>query len=62
LIERNPECASCEHRKVCGGGCRAAALAMNGDNDYLGRDPATCIFFRDGYPDKIRSIAERYGA
>jgi radical SAM protein with 4Fe4S-binding SPASM domain len=60
LIEHNPECASCEHRKACGGGCRAAALAFNGDNDYLGIDPATCYLFKGGYEGMIRGIVERY--
>jgi radical SAM protein with 4Fe4S-binding SPASM domain len=52
LMEHNPGCASCEHRKVCGGGCRASALTEH--NDYLGADPATCAFFKGGYEDKIR--------
>lgn len=60
LIEHNPECASCEYRRVCGGGCRAVAMSINGDNDYLGRDLAACTFFRGGYEDKIRSVAAQY--
>jgi radical SAM protein with 4Fe4S-binding SPASM domain len=52
LMEHNPGCASCEHRKSCGGGCRASALTEH--NDYLGADPATCAFFKGGYEDKIR--------
>jgi radical SAM protein with 4Fe4S-binding SPASM domain len=60
LIEHNPECASCGHRKECGGGCRAAALAMNADNDYLRRDPATCFIFKAGCEGMIRRVAERY--
>lgn len=60
LMEHNPECASCEHRRVCGGGCRAAALVASEDNDYLGRDPKTCAFFKGGYEDRIRRVVERY--
>ncbi|MDR1088665.1 MAG: radical SAM protein [Coriobacteriales bacterium] len=60
LLEHNPACAACEYRTQCGGGCRAAALAANADNDYLGRDPATCAFFKGGYEDRIRGVAEQY--
>lgn len=30
-LEGNPQCRSCSHRKVCRGGCRAAALFLKGD-------------------------------
>jgi radical SAM protein with 4Fe4S-binding SPASM domain len=61
LMEHNPECASCEHRKECCGGCRAAALTVNGDNDYLGVVPETCAFFKDGWEDRIHKVAKAAG-
>jgi len=60
LIEHQEECRGCEHRAVCGGGCRAAALMENG-GDYLGIDPATCFFFKNGYMEKVAKIAEGFG-
>jgi radical SAM protein with 4Fe4S-binding SPASM domain len=60
LMEHKPECASCEHRKVCGGGCRAMALSFNKDNDYLGVDPSVCAFFKGGWEDRIHRAAKRY--
>jgi radical SAM protein with 4Fe4S-binding SPASM domain len=60
FIEHNPECASCEHRKACGGGCRAAALSFNDNNDYLGRDPLACVLFMAGCEDMIHRAAAPY--
>lgn len=51
LLAENQECAACEHRLVCGGGCRAGALS--GGESYLGRDLYTCFFFKHHYADKI---------
>jgi radical SAM protein with 4Fe4S-binding SPASM domain len=60
LLEHNAECRECEHRAVCGGGCRAAALIENEDLDYLGKDPATCLYFKGGYEAKIKAVVEKY--
>jgi radical SAM protein with 4Fe4S-binding SPASM domain len=60
FIEHNPGCHSCEHLPVCDGGCRASALALNGDDDYLGRNPLSCYIFKSGYEDRLRDIAERH--
>jgi radical SAM protein with 4Fe4S-binding SPASM domain len=58
LLEHNPECMVCEHKAICGGGCRAAALMEN--NGYLGKDPATCLYFKGDYEAKIRTILKKY--
>ncbi len=41
----NSECASCEHRFQCCGGCRARAY---GNGNLYGPDPAMCDYFRKG--------------
>jgi radical SAM protein with 4Fe4S-binding SPASM domain len=53
LLAHQEECGVCEHRSYCGGGCRAAALMENNGDDYLGIDPATCFFFKNGYEERI---------
>lgn len=59
LISNNKKCQNCEHKTVCGGGCRAAALMDNNGSDYLGIDPATCFFFLNGYEEKIKQVAKK---
>jgi radical SAM protein with 4Fe4S-binding SPASM domain len=57
LLEKNPVCGTCEFRLVCGGGCRARAVTETGD--YLGIDADACRFFKGGYEDKIKAVAQR---
>ena len=57
LLGHRPECAACEHRLYCKGGCRAAALTENGGSDYFGMDSWACHFFKGGYEQKINEIA-----
>ena len=57
LFERNAECAECEYRNLCCGGCRAQAMLMNGGDMYA-CDREACFLFRNGYPDKFRRAAE----
>ncbi|MBS5449680.1 MAG: radical SAM protein [Coriobacteriia bacterium] len=40
-------CSACPWWRVCGGGCRAIALAFT--KDYRRFDPAKCAFFAGGY-------------
>jgi radical SAM protein with 4Fe4S-binding SPASM domain len=56
LFDRQAECAACEHRLSCNGGCRAAALMENGGADYWGVDSWTCRFFKGGYAQKIKAV------
>ena len=51
LAEVNQKCGSCRYFKFCTGGCRAIALSLTGDK--LGVDPAKCLFFENGYYDKL---------
>jgi radical SAM protein with 4Fe4S-binding SPASM domain len=57
LLSRRPECAACEFRLHCNGGCRAAALAENDSTDYFGIDSWTCRFFKGGYEERIKAEA-----
>ena len=52
VLANNPECAACEHRLRCGGGCHACGMAF-GENLYSA-DPYSCFFFKNGYEQKVR--------
>jgi len=53
LLEHNAECAHCEYKYYCGGGCRAAALD-GGKAHILGIDRAICCFFKEKWPERIK--------
>lgn len=57
LLAVNEECASCDYRYKCGGGCRAGALE-NGGHDLMGCDRSTCILWKDGYVERVYQIAD----
>ena len=57
LLKINEKCAACEYKYLCGGGCRASAAMSCGD--VMGSDPDQCLFFRGGYPARIRETAEK---
>ena len=57
MLRHNAECADCEYRARCMGGCRAAALD-NTPDDILGRDMGCCTFYKDGWEQKARAAAE----
>ena len=51
-LDHQPFCANCEVRYVCGGGCRAVALAVNGDPlspdpRYKGPESDDCLHKKD---------------
>lgn len=58
LREQNAECAACAYFRQCAGGCRAIALGLTGHK--LGKDPAKCLFFRNGYVEKLRRAMGSY--
>ena len=51
-----PECANCEYRNRCAGGCRGRA-AMGGN--IWGKDADACYFFRGGWYDKTKVLLEK---
>ena len=58
LWEHNLECAQCEHRGACAGGCRASAL-FTAPDDILSPDRAQCLILKGGYAARIRETVER---
>lgn len=55
-LEKNPQCADCEYRNRCAGGCRAKAVLSSGDNCLTARDRESCTFFRGGYYDRAKEL------
>lgn len=58
LIAVNQECAACEYRRKCCGGCRAAALC-GPDHNLMGCDRERCAFWKSGYDQKILAAIRR---
>ncbi len=56
LMAANSECAVCEYKFQCGGGCRANALRDT--RDLMGCDRDQCILWKEGYIDRIREVTE----
>ena len=63
LYEKNEKCRECHYNKLCAGGCRAIATAFT--DDFLGIDPAKCLYFKKGYMQRTDEVffrmAERTG-
>lgn len=63
LFTVNTECAACEHRYKCGGGCRAAALLQ--DHNLMGCDREMCMFWKNRCDELIQKTlneaVEKYG-
>lgn len=59
LRAQNPDCQECPWWKLCMGGCRACAYALGGD--LMGSDPTKCLFFKQGYLDKIAAVFDAVG-
>ena len=59
MKDLNPECRQCEWVKHCQFGCRAEALAQG--NGLKGIDRRMCVFFKEGYYQRFKDIADRYG-
>ncbi len=58
LRENNHQCASCQWFRYCCGGCRAYAEALTGDR--FGVDISKCIFFKQGYLEKLADALKGY--
>ena len=54
--DANPECRTCAWVDHCHGGCRAAAY--NSTGRYLSVDPDQCHFFKDGWYERFRGVAD----
>ena len=56
LAKVNPQCGACPYFKHCAGGCRAIALTLTGDK--MGVDLAKCLFYKNGYYEKIEALMD----
>jgi len=56
-LAKNPECAACDQKYFCGGGCRASALMF--DTDIYAKDLYACGIFKSGYREKIESVIKK---
>jgi radical SAM protein with 4Fe4S-binding SPASM domain len=59
-LAHNERCQQCEHRFVCGAGCRASALAEHPE-DIMAPDEGACLILRGGYAERIREAAKKAG-
>ena len=54
LMKDSPACNDCRYFLDCQGGCRAIAIVSDGD--YRGTDLARCIYYKEGYADRMREL------
>ena len=54
-MAHNPECAQCEYKNACAGGCRAFAV-RDDPNDYLAKDMWTCTYYKGGWMEKKNQL------
>lgn len=52
----NEECKSCDYIDRCTGSCRNSALLQG--NGYYGVDREACGFFRNGWEERIKTVAQ----
>lgn len=52
-ILENDKCANCKYYKACTGGCPALGLLYAEGNDFYHEDITKCIFFENGWYDRI---------
>ncbi|MDR0991410.1 MAG: radical SAM protein [Ruminococcus sp.] len=59
FLKHNPDrCGKCEHKYICGGGCRASALTFAPD-DIFAPDEAFCAIFKGEYIPRIIAAAKK---
>ncbi|MDO5445632.1 MAG: radical SAM protein [Eubacteriales bacterium] len=52
--EANETCRNCRWFQYCGGGCPALSINYNGS--FLSCDPLKCLFFNNGYYERIEEL------
>lgn len=57
-MEHNPDCAVCEYREECCGGCRAIAVRDH-PTDYLAKDLDTCEYYKGGWKEKKDQLLDK---
>lgn len=58
LLSVNQECAACDYRYKCGGGCRAIAL-NEGDQCLMGCDRSMCAFWKSDAFERIQQALDK---
>lgn len=59
ITEQNAECRECEYKLICGGGCRADALATNKGSDAIHkRGMMICGAYKSGFMKKMQDICQ----
>lgn len=58
ILQINTTCRDCPYLTDCGGGCRA--LAQITDGSLTGRDKTKCLYYQNGYPQKIKEALSGY--
>ena len=59
MKKNNSKCRECEWKEYCQFGCRAEAVAYGGT--FSSPDIRMCAFFKDGYYQRFKDIADKYG-
>ena len=54
-IVENDKCANCKYYKACAGGCPALGLLYSKDVNFYHEDITKCIFFENGWYDRMNS-------
>ena len=54
-ILENDKCGNCKYYKACTGGCPALGLLYSKNGDYYHEDILKCIFFENGWYDRINN-------
>ncbi len=60
FMAHNPDCAACEWRTQCCGGCRAVAV-RDGSTNYLAKDMITCEYYRGGWKTRKDELLSGLG-
>lgn len=59
IYKKNQKCYNCNYFNVCLGGCRAIAMYHH-VNDFYGEDDYSCVFFKNGWKEKVERLIEKY--
>ena len=59
-IVENDKCGNCKYYKACTGGCPALGLLYSKDVNFYHEDITKCIFFENGWYDKVVNTLNKY--
>lgn len=59
-IVENDKCGNCKYYKACTGGCPALGLLYSKNNDYYHEDITKCIFFENGWYEKVTNTLKKW--